>query len=181
MIFTKEELIKKEIPKDLQQLINNYECCEDLLEEMECRFFEEGEIPELISHSYLDEEDKKNKNIMATVSASNELIKHISFVVEAIDGNLVGYWHGSENTDLKNSSIVKYDTEGQFSILPGGNLVESLVGDYLFDEDEEFLEFQNKFKDCGIEIVSKWDDLVEPKLNTDPKELFDKLYEEYLN
>lgn len=182
MIFTKDELATKSIPNDLEQLINNFDCCEDLLEEMECRFFEEGEVPDLISHSYLNNEDKLNKETMAAVSAAKELSNFISFVVEAIDGNLVGYWHGPEDIELKKASIVKYDTEGQFSILSGSNLVEALVGDYLSDDDdEEFLDFQRQFKECRIKIVSKWDDLIEPELNTDPNELFDNLYEKYLN
>jgi len=180
MIFTKEELITKKVPADLLQLINNFNCCEELLDEMECRFFESGEIPDLISHSYLNEEDKKNKNIMANISASKEISQYISFVVEAIDGNLVGYWHGPENLELRDASIIKYDTEGQYTILSGSNLVEALVGDYVFDDDDEFLEFQEQFGNCGIVIVKKWDDLVEFKVMTDPSKLHQSLYEKAL-
>lgn len=181
MIFTKEELAAKTIPNDLEKLIKNFDCCEDLLEEMECRFFEEGEVPDLISHSYLNDEDKLNKATMASVSAAIELSNYITFVVEAIDGNLVGYWHGPENIELKSAPIVMYNTEGQYSILSGSNLVEALVGDYLFDDDEEFSNFQSQFENCEINIVSKWDDLIEPKLDIGPSELFEDLYEKLLN
>jgi len=175
-VLTKESLIKINLPIDLQMLIENYDCCEELLEEMECRFFETDEVHNLISHSYLSDGDKKSKETMANVSAIDEVFKFITFVMEAIDGNLVGYWHGPEGADVTKSPIVMYTTEGQFRILPGSNIVEALVGDYIFDEDDEFLEFQDQFKECGIDIVSKWDDLVEIELKTDPSKLHEELY-----
>jgi len=175
-VLTKEDLIKINLPTDLQLLIENFDCCEELLEEMECRFFEADEVHNLISHSYLSEEDKQSKEIMANVSAIDEVFKFITFVMEAIDGNIVGYWHGPESTDITKSPIIMYTTDGQFRILSGSNIVESLVGDYIFDEDDEFLEFQDQFKECGIDIVSKWDDLVEIKPKTDPSKLHEEFY-----
>ncbi|VAW11955.1 hypothetical protein MNBD_BACTEROID03-2272 [hydrothermal vent metagenome] len=179
-ILTKEELQNQDVPNDLKLAIQNFECIEDLFEEMECRFFDPEEIPSLTDNSYLTDSDKKNKGTMAAVSASDQVFEHITFVVEALNGDLVGYWHGPENVEIKKAPIVKYDTEGQFSILSGLNLIEALVGDYVFDEDDEFLEFQENFSECGIEIVSKWDDLVETQPKTNPDKLHDSLYHKFL-
>ena len=165
-----------DIPKDLISLIKNFECCEEILEEMESRFFEEDEDINLVTHSYLNKEDKKNKEIMANVSAINEIFQYVSFVMETTNGDIVGYWHGPEADKITESPIVLYNTEGQFNILNGSNLSEALVGNYLFDEDEEFLEFQERFKDCGINIVSKWDDLIEPDPRYSPEDLHEELY-----
>lgn len=175
--FTKDQLSKMNVPKDLSSLINNFNCCKKLLEKMESRFFEEDEDIDLVTHSYLNDEDKQNEDIMANVSAINEVFKYISFVMKTANGDLIGYWHGPENEEITKSPIVLYDTEGQFSILNGSNLSEALVGNYVFDEDDEFLEFQKRFKDCGIKIVSKWDDLTEPKPKASPKSIHEKQYE----
>lgn len=180
-IYTKEQLSKMDIPMDLKSLINNYDGCEHLLDEMESRFFEDDEDICLITHSYLNDEDKNNKEIMNNISAINEVFKYISFVMETVNGDIIGYWHGLENQEITNSHIVLYDTEGQFSILNGSNLTEALVGNYLFDDNEAFLEFQKEFKDCGIEIVSKWDDLFEPKLKVTPESLHAEKYEYFNN
>jgi len=177
-VFTKEELKRMDLPKDLEALIENFEQCEPILEEMQSRFFEQGEDINLISHSYLNEDDKKNQDIMNNVSAINNVFQYISFVMETINGDIVGYWHSPNNTDIKNAPIVLYDTEGQFNILNGSNLTEALVGNYLFEEDDEFLEFQNRFKTCGIDIVEKWDDLIEPVIEVMPSELHERLYNE---
>jgi len=179
--FTKAQLSEMSIPKDLSILIDNFDCCEDLLDEMESRFFEEDEDINLVTHSYLNDDDKKNKEIMANVSAINHVFQYISFVMETTNGDIIGYWHGPEKTEITKSPIVLYDTEGQFNILNGSNLSEALVGNYLFDEDEKFLEFQGHFKGCGIDIVSKWDDLLEVNPETTPEDLHNEIYEVNIN
>ena len=176
-IYTKEQLSKMGIPTDLKALINNYDCCEPLLDKMESRFFEDDEDVSLITHSYLNDKDKSNKDIMSNVSAIDEVFKYISFVMETVNGDIIGYWHGTKNKEMIKSPLVLYDTEGQLSILNGSNLTEALVGNYLFDDDEEFLDFQKKFKDCEIDIASKWDDLFEPKLKVTPENFHAEKYE----
>ena len=179
-LYTINQLKTMNLPEDIAILVNNFDCCQELLEEIECRFFEEGEDVDLFSHSYLNEDDRKNEDIMANVSAINDVFKYISFVVEATNGDLAGYWHGPENIDINTSPIIIYDTEGQFNLLNGANLTEALVGNYLFDDDDEFLEFKEHFKKCGINIASKWSELPEPCPETKPSELHVKLYKDYL-
>lgn len=181
-ILTKKELSRLgTIPHDLKTAINCFECIQELFEEMECNFFKSGQIPDLISHSYLNESDKMNQVTISNISAINQVMEYITFVIEASDGNLVGYWHGPENIEIQKSPVVMYTTEGQFNILQGANLIEALVGDYLFDDNEEFLEFQSAFAECGINIVSKWDDLAENKPKTHPSELHEKLFDSLQN
>lgn len=179
-IYTKSELTLINKPDDLGVLIKNFECCQEMLKEMQCRFFEEDEDVALVSHSYLSKEDKKNKAILATVSAIDDVFKYITFVMEVTNHDLVGYWHGPENLEITESAIILYDTEGQFSILNGKNISEAIVGNYLFDQDDEFMEFKTRFEKCGIQIASKWSDLLELEPKTNPSKLYDKLYEEYL-
>jgi len=44
---------------------------------MECSFFENDEVHDLISHSYLSDEDKKSKETMANAS---ELMKSLNLL-----------------------------------------------------------------------------------------------------
>jgi hypothetical protein len=175
--FIETVLKGQEIPGDLNQWIIEEECCAELLEEMECQLLEPEEIPDLISHSYLNENDRNNPDIMANVAAIDEVFKFITFVAKSINGNLVGYWHGPENVPIIDAPIVRYDTEGQFSLLSGKNITEALIGDYVFDEDDEFIEFRNAFKQCGIQMESSnFDELHEPKPLTSPDSLHNDIY-----
>ena len=108
--------------------------------------------------------------------AITEVSKLASFAVKAINGDLVGYWHGPESIDIKNAPIVKYDTEGQFSILRGSNLMEANVAEIVFDDEDEFLEFQVQFQRCGIKIGASWGNLIEQQPKTSPDELHKKIY-----
>jgi len=179
MVLTKNNLSStKELPNDLRVLIDNIDCCKNLLNQIKCRFIDSDNIPMLLSQDYLNDNDKQDKYIMANISATNKVFEYITFIVETVDGSVAGYWHGPENIDIQLAPIVMYDTEGQFSILNGKSLIEAIVGDYLFDDDEKFLFFQNQFQKCGINISAKWSDLVQKTPTTIPNILHNTLYKE---
>ncbi len=175
----KTVLNNQEAPADLYQLLNS-DGCSDVLEEMECQLIKPEELPDLISHSYLNDDDRKDPDIMANVAAIDDVFKLITFVVQKDDGEIVGYWHGPEHLSLLEAPIVQYDTEGQFDILLGKTLTEAMLGVYVFDEDDEFLELREEFKQCGIEIqASNYDELHKPNPSTSPDSLHNILYNKY--
>lgn len=174
--FKKTILKGQDAPEDLQLWITRTGCAYDVLKTMECKLLTPGVVPELISHDYLDDNDRKNADIMANVAAIDEVFSHITFVAEAIEGNLVGYWHGPEKIALAEASIVLYDTEGQFHLLAGATIIEALLGDYAFDDDEAFIELRDSFKLCGIEITaSNPEELRQVEPTTHPEDLANAL------
>lgn len=176
--FIKTILKGREAPADLSKLLNE-EQCSDLLAEIDCQLIDPDQVPDLISHSYLNDHDRKNPDIMTNVSAINDVFRYITFVVRKGDGEVVGYWHGPEQIPLPDARIVQYDTEGRFNMLPGNTLSEALIGDFVFNDDE-FRNICQKFQLCGIEIrVSSINDLDDPDPTTKPNELHDALYNQY--
>jgi hypothetical protein len=130
--------------------------------------------------SYLNDDDRADPDIMSNISATDEVFKYITFVAQNDNGDLIGYWHGPEGISITLAPIVKYDTEGQFELLQGKSLTEAMLGDYVFDNDDEFTELRDWFSRCGIEIAAScWDNLDTPDPATKPDELHDTLYNKY--
>jgi hypothetical protein len=152
----------------------------DPLEAIQHYLLNPEEELDLLTHSYLNDSDRANPDIMANVSAIDSVFKHITFVAKNDNSDLLGYWHGPENTPIELSPIVKYDTEGQFSLLLGKHLCEAMLGDHVFDDDEEFTRLREWFSQSEIVIAaSNWDDLDFPEVKTKPNELHHALYNEY--
>jgi hypothetical protein len=161
--FSQTILKGQPIPTDLQKLLE-IQCSRssqandlDPLASMGMRIVEPEVLPHLLTHSYLNENDRANADLMANIRAIDEVFKLIIFVAEAEDGEIFGYWLEDKNSTVLTAPLVKFDTEGQFAILRGASLTEALIGDFVRDDEQEFLKFREWF--------AKFDILVSPSLN----------------
>jgi hypothetical protein len=70
-----------------------------------------GELPSLLSHDYLTDAERVDPGIVANIVAIDAVVGFCTFVAKADNGELLGYWHGPENTSIEQSPIVEFDTE----------------------------------------------------------------------
>jgi hypothetical protein len=171
------------IPDDLQKLLQMQVSrvsvkggYADPLESMGIKIIEPGNTPGLIEHSYLNENDRANPDIMANISAIDEVFNQITFVAEGDDGELFGYWQGAENTPLSKAPIVEFDTEGRFGILPGASLIDAVIGYFVGDNEQKFLELRASFIKYTISVSTSLDQLFVPEYKMNPSELHAALY-----
>lgn len=170
-------------PADLATLLRlndtQDEGLEEALSELGCHLIAPDDAPTLLNPaSYMSEAELADPSIAANIVATDQVCAHISFFVEDEERNLFGYWHGPERVPLAEAPIVKYDNEGQFSLAQGLGLVEALIGDRVFEDDEAFAEHAERFEELGIAIANRsWDELASPEPATKPDELHGLLYE----
>lgn len=157
------------------------EALTDALAELGCRLIDPGDAPTLLDPaSYMRPEELADPDIAANIRASDGVFALISFFVEDDESNLFGYWHGPGHIALAEAPIVKYDNEGQFSLLPGRGLVEALIGDRVFDDDEAFAGHAEGLRAAGLVIAARsWDELADSPSASDPAQLHGRLYEEF--
>lgn len=139
-------------------------------------FLEPGESHPLLDHSYLTESDRADPAIAANVAAIDAVARHIGFVATVHNG-LVGYWlHPDEPTD-RPPAVVKYDNEGQFSIMFGANLAEALVGDWACDRRKQFRRWAKRLAKLGLIVTARCeDDLDYPEVTVHPAKLHHQRY-----
>jgi hypothetical protein len=149
----------------------------DPLAAMNVHILEAGEPNDLLEHSYLTARDMANQDLMANVSAIREVCQCASFVAVDRDRNVIGYWFGAENVPIELAPIVRFDTEGQFMLMNGRTLAEALVGDYAFDDDEEFARLKAWLAHFSVHITpARWNELSEPSSPSHPRALHMELY-----
>lgn len=106
----------------------------------------------LISHDYLNDQDKANPDIMDNVNAMNDTAEHMVFAMATIEG-VLGYWL-KDNPDTP--QIFMLDTEGQYQIASGDSLTECLCYDLILGHDKPaFDEAVRAFHRYGIHIEAK--------------------------
>jgi hypothetical protein len=145
-----------DIPKDLQLLFEATDSGDDspfnaigltcLLPD------QENEINDI---SYLSEEDLKNPDIQCNIQAINHVAKMARFVAIDDERNLYGYWLGTGSKTLSAASILKFDNEGQFEMLPGSTLAEAVSGHYAAGDDDNFATLKAQFAQIGIVFSAK--------------------------
>ena len=178
--YSRQRLAGREIPADLRTLLLlHWQGSDGPLSGMGASLLEANESHDLLDHSYLNDKDRADPDIMANVAAIKSTCEHAAFVAQNQDGNVFGYWFGPENVGINDAPIVKLDTEGQFDLLGGRTLSEALLGDHVFEDAGRFAEFKTLFAAAGIAIAGdSWDDLVYPKPPTTPGAFHEKLYRE---
>lgn len=155
----------------------------DALSDLGYRLLAADDAPTLLHpDSYLSEAERADPSIAANLVAIDEVCAQISFLAEDDQSNLFGYWHGAERTALAAAPIVKFDNEGQFSLLQGHGLIEALIGDRVFDDEEAFAEHAQRFQALGFTIAAgRWHDLADPHAASDPAQCHNAGYERALD
>jgi hypothetical protein len=140
----------------------------------------DGDAPDVLEE--FDGPTPKNKDHAANYAALKEVLGMATWVIEAVEreGTLYGYWHGPEGVPLKDAPIVSYDSEGTISLKSGQSLLEVLICDACYEDDDRFDELKKRVAKHGVKLTAAtWANYDSPRpCKTDPKELHDKLYEQ---
>jgi hypothetical protein len=125
----------------------------DPLARIGARLIEPGMHIDLLSDSYLSEQDRANPDIMANVAAIDAVLALSTVVVELDDEELLGYWHGPEGTPIDKAPILSLDTEGQFGIVSGRTLTEAIVAFGLY-RDSDFARARDLWAQHGVVVAA---------------------------
>ncbi len=173
------------IPNDLEQLFQ-FQVSRSLKKDRELdplatigiKMIEPDDKPVLLYHSYLNENDYSNLDIMANIDAINDVFELIIFVAEGEDQQIYGYWQ-PDREPISIAPIVKFDNEGQFQLLRGMNLTEAILGDLAMGEAQRYLDFRNRFA-WKIDLNPSLENLNSPTSKINPYELQAKIYQRNL-
>ncbi len=149
----------------------------DPLAALGVKIIEPERIPCLLDHSYLNESERADPNMMMNIEAINDVFHLATLVVELEDDHILGYWHGSENTPIAEAPIMKFDNEGQFSVCQGNNLTEAIIAETMSYQEDKFPEFKTWFAKYQIDIAAdSITDLPDRKFTTHPGVMYENFY-----
>ncbi|MGN9907432.1 hypothetical protein ACTMTJ_07720 [Phytohabitans sp. LJ34] len=141
--------------------------------------FEPGESDALLDHSYLNENDRADPDIMANIAAIDTVLPHAAWIGTLVDGDVVGYWLHPDEPVGEPPLVVTFSTEGEFDIQPGESLVEAVIYHYAGYQDDRFAAAAELYEAHGLPIAARRaDDLPHRRAVVDPAALHSKRYEE---
>lgn len=107
--YSRQRLGGREVPADLRTLlVLQWERgTADPLGAMGVTLLEVGETHDAFDHSYLNDKDRANPDIMANVAAMQNTCEHAVFVARNQDAAIIGYWVGPENVGIDAAPILK--------------------------------------------------------------------------
>jgi hypothetical protein len=87
------------------------------------RLIEPGQNHPLVDSSYLNDDDRADKGIMANVAGIEAVLAHTAQIAHGEDDSLIGYWmHPGETGDV----LIRLDSEGDLSVLEAHTLIGAL-------------------------------------------------------
>jgi hypothetical protein len=107
----------------------------------------------LLDHTYINDVDRADPEVMANVKAMQDNDKKLKFVMQCDDTSLLGYWQPDPDTPLDQCALFWLDTEGQYSLAEGETFSESLAYRALVDGDEDtYRSLRDLFHRLGVTI-----------------------------
>ena len=158
------DLVRREFAKteagartqvDLETLRSGLESSkDDILSVLDCTFLDSSDSPQILTHIHLSDDDQKDADLIAHVTALRATNELCTFVFEYSGGELLGFWHGPDGLSEEKSDIVVHDTEGHYEIIPADNLSEALCYWHLYnsEDEEEFGWLVEAFSDMGFKV-----------------------------
>ncbi|MFQ6550176.1 hypothetical protein AADZ90_019685 [Aestuariibius sp. 2305UL40-4] len=158
-----------------------------ILDLLGCSILKDHSAVEILSHSHLTEEQRRDEDLMAHVQALERTNALCTFVFEYAGGELLGFWHGPDEVNSDEADIIVHDTEGQYEATYADNLAEALCYWHLYnsEDEEEFSWLVDAFARLGVFVRPlSWEEVntafMKPrafKIGIDPNDYRDQAYE----
>lgn len=137
--------------------------------------------------SYLNETERKDPDIAANTQATLEVMRHITFVVKTDNSDFLGYWQWPAK-GIANARIVRYDTEGQFTLEAGRTITEALLLEHISPDDGKRAEAKYKRAKASLDKLGAGtlpasfqalNQLTLPRASVHPNDMHEQLYKRY--
>ena len=176
----KEKILKgQELPTDLKAIIEN-ECIADLLiRKVNFELISDSKIDKILDSMQRAWDDNPDDiDFRAHITAMRYMYEKITFFAEGFNGALLGYWHDEGSLDILKAPIVKMDREEIFQVLYDAHIIESVISDFINEDEDEWEVYKTLFLECGVVLPEIWDIDV-PKYKTEPETLKIDIYNDY--
>ena len=131
--FATQHLGGSTMPDDLRRLLNLQwrdaasGRSNSLLKDAGVTFLDGGRMPGLIAAVCTGRDDLEGAARLAYAQAMADMVRYSGFVAEDAAGDAIGYWFSPDRIPIETAPLLRFDTDGNFSILPGNGIAEAIL------------------------------------------------------
>jgi len=149
------------MPDDLRKLLNLQwrdaasGRSNNLLKDAGVTFLDGGRMPGLIAAVCTGRDDLEGAARLAYAQAMGDMVRYSGFVAEDAAGDAIGYWFSPERIPIETAPLLRFDTDGNFSILPGNGIAEAILVIASRDNDLTFSKLRDYLNEQGLNITAR--------------------------
>ncbi len=121
-------------------------------------------LPKVIAAACAGRDDLAGATRLAHAQAMADMVRCSAFVAEDdTTGDAIGYWFSPDRIPIEVAPLLRFDTEFNFSILPGNNLAEAILVVASRGEEQRFCELRDSLNELGLNIAARSIQDVQPR------------------
>jgi len=110
-------------------------------------------LPKLIAAACAGRGDLEGAARLADAQAMADMVRCSAFAAEDdTTDDAIGYWFGPDRIPIEIAPLVRFDTDFNFSIVPGNNIAEAILVVASRGEDRTFGELRDYLNELGFDI-----------------------------
>jgi hypothetical protein len=183
--FAGQHLGGRTIPGDLRKLLNlqSHDAANksaNRFNDAGVTFLDSDRLPALIDAECTGRDDLEGTVRLAYAQAMADMVRYSGFVAEDADGNAIGYWFSPDPIPIETAPLLRFDTDGNFSILPGNGIAESILVIASRDNNLTFSKLRDCLNEQGLNITARTiQDVQRRECSLLPQATYQKLIQAY--
>ena len=159
--FATQHLGGRAMPDDLRRLLNLQwrdaasGRSDNLLKDAGVTFFDGGRMPRLIAAVCTGRDDLEGAARLAYAQAMGDMVRYSGFVAEDAAGDAIGYWFSPDRIPIETAPLFRFDSDGNFSILPGNGVAEAILVIASRDNNLTFSKLRDYLNEQGLNITAR--------------------------
>jgi hypothetical protein len=159
--YATQHLGGRTMPDDLRKLLNLQwrdaagGSSNNLLKDAGVTFLDGGRMPGLIAAVCIGRDDLEGAARLAYAQAMGDMVRYSGFVAEDAAGDAIGYWFSPDRIPIETAPLLRFDTDGNFSILPGNGIAEAILVIASRDNNLIFSKLRDYLNEQGLNITAR--------------------------
>lgn len=109
-------------------------------------------LPTLVGAVWSGRDDLGSPKRLAYAQAMGDMIRYSGFVGEGAAGDAIGYWFSPDFIQIETAPLLRFDTNGHFSIFPGHNIAEGVLVMASHGNNRTFSELRDYLNELDFNI-----------------------------
>jgi hypothetical protein len=178
--FADEYLGGRMVPPDLRKLLQLQWSSNPLLKRFGVRMLDGGRMPALVAGILAGRDNPDTATRLACAQAMGDMIRYSGFVAETDAGDAIGYWFSPDLIPIEAAPLLRFDTNGHFSVLPGTMVAEAILLIASQGSNQAFSDLRQCLNEAGLDIPARTiQDLWPRACASDPETTYQELIRAY--